>query len=125
MENITNFRHFGTMIDCSRNAVMTLPTLKKWVDPTSSMGYNSVLLYMEDTYEVDDNLYFGHGRLANPHKYLLYNDLFSGKMDGRIDRIEELEEPVLEYFGNGEEPIREDTDLNSFKKIFTSNTLTW
>ncbi|MBQ1186489.1 MAG: beta-N-acetylhexosaminidase [Clostridia bacterium] len=62
MEHIDNFRHFGTMIDCSRNAVMTVDTIKRWTDITSSLGYNSLFLYMEDTYEVDDNIYFGHGR---------------------------------------------------------------
>ena len=46
-------------------------------------------------------------------------------VSGKIERIEELEDAPLEYYGNGEIPIREDTDLNSFKKIFTSNTLTW
>ena len=32
MSNAIPFRRFGTMIDCSRNAVMSLPALKKWVD---------------------------------------------------------------------------------------------
>lgn len=62
MENITNFRHFGTMIDCSRNAVMKVDTLKKWVDISSAMGYNTLSLYIEDTYEVDNNPYFGYKR---------------------------------------------------------------
>ena len=62
MENNINFRRFGTMIDCSRNAVMNLPTLKKWIDIVSSIGYTTLLLYIEDTYEVDDNPYFGYKR---------------------------------------------------------------
>ena len=62
MENSIKFRRFGTMVDCSRNAVMTLDTLKKWTDITASMGYNTLLLYIEDTYEVDDNPYFGYKR---------------------------------------------------------------
>ncbi|MBQ5910807.1 MAG: beta-N-acetylhexosaminidase [Clostridia bacterium] len=62
MENSYNFRRFGTMIDCSRNAVMTVDSLKKWTDIISSLGYNTLLLYMEDTYEVDDNPYFGYKR---------------------------------------------------------------
>ena len=62
MKNSNKFRRFGTMVDCSRNAVMTVESLKKWTDITSSLGYNCLLLYMEDTYEVDDNIYFGHGR---------------------------------------------------------------
>ena len=54
-----NFRHFGTMIDCSRNAVMSLPAVKKWIDITSDLGFNTIMLYTEDTYEVDNQPYFG------------------------------------------------------------------
>ena len=62
MENNTCIKRLGTMIDCSRNAVMNVESLKRWVDVTSDMGYNSLLLYIEDTYEVDDNPYFGYMR---------------------------------------------------------------
>lgn len=57
-----NFRRFGIMLDCSRNAVMNLSSLKKWIDLTADMGYNTLLLYTEDTYEVDQNPYFGYMR---------------------------------------------------------------
>lgn len=56
------FRRFGTMLDCSRNAVPNINSLKKWIDITSDLGYNTLLLYTEDTYEVDDNPYFGYRR---------------------------------------------------------------
>lgn len=62
MEKNTGIRRLGTMIDCSRNAVMNVKSLKKWIDITADMGYNSLLLYIEDTYEVEDNPYFGYMR---------------------------------------------------------------
>lgn len=62
MENKIKFRRFGTMIDCSRNAVMNVTSVKKWIDITSDLGYNSLLLYTEDTYEVDNQPYFGYMR---------------------------------------------------------------
>lgn len=62
MENKVKFQRFGTMIDCSRNAVMKVESLKKWIDITSDLGYNALRLYTEDTYEVDDNPYFGYMR---------------------------------------------------------------
>lgn len=62
MDNKNTFRHFGTMLDCSRNAVMSVPSVKRWIDLTSDLGYNSLMLYTEDTYEVDDNPYFGYMR---------------------------------------------------------------
>ena len=62
MSNNNCFRRFGTMLDCSRNAVMNVSSIKKWIDITADMGYNTLLLYTEDTYEVDDNPYFGYMR---------------------------------------------------------------
>ncbi len=62
MSDSIKFRRFGVMLDCSRNAVMNLPTLKKWIDLTADLGYNTLLLYIEDTYEVDNQPYFGHLR---------------------------------------------------------------
>lgn len=52
----------ATMIDCSRGAVMNVESVKKWIDMTADMGYNTILLYMEDTYEVNNNPYFGLAR---------------------------------------------------------------
>ncbi len=62
MNTTTDFRRFGTMLDCSRNAVMTVDSLKRWIDLTTDLGYNTLMLYTEDTYEVDDNPYFGYMR---------------------------------------------------------------
>lgn len=56
------FKTFGTMLDCSRNAVMTAESVKRWVDLTAKLGCNTLHLYMEDTYEVDGHPYFGHLR---------------------------------------------------------------
>ncbi len=52
----------GTMIDCSRNGVMNIPSLKRWIELMADMDYNTVMLYMEDTYEVKNNPYFGYAR---------------------------------------------------------------
>lgn len=58
----TNFRHMGTMLDCSRNAVPNVKALKKWIDILSDLGYDTLMLYTEDTYEVNENPYFGYMR---------------------------------------------------------------
>ncbi len=62
MENNIKFRRLGTMLDCSKNAVMSVPSVKRWIDLTSDMGYNMVMLYTEDTYEVDNQPFFGYMR---------------------------------------------------------------
>jgi len=62
MDQKVCFERFGTMLDCSRNAVMNIDSVKKWIDITADMGYNTLLLYTEDTYEVDGEPYFGYMR---------------------------------------------------------------
>ena len=52
----------GVMIDCSRNAVMKIETVKKYANIVKQMGYNTLMLYTEDTYEIDAQPYFGHLR---------------------------------------------------------------
>lgn len=55
-------KYFGVMLDCSRNAVMKVEQVKKFVDYISSFGYNMLQLYTEDTYEVRNEPYFGYMR---------------------------------------------------------------
>ena len=62
MKDAVKFRRFGTMLDCSRNAVMNVKSIRKWIDITSDLGYNTLMLYTEDTYEIDENPYFGYMR---------------------------------------------------------------
>lgn len=52
----------GVMLDCSRNAVMTVNAVKHYVDYLAKMGYDTLMLYTEDTYEVDNEPYFGYMR---------------------------------------------------------------
>ena len=56
------FNYLGIMIDCSRNAVMSVEGLKNYLPIISKMGYNCLFLYTEDTYEVDGEPYFGYMR---------------------------------------------------------------
>lgn len=62
LKNQIQFKRFGAMIDCSRNAVMNVQSLKRWIDITADLGYNTLGLYMEDTYEVENEPYFGYLR---------------------------------------------------------------
>lgn len=52
----------GTMIDCSRNAVMKPEAVRRWIDVSASLGYNMLMLYTEETYEIPGEPYFGYGR---------------------------------------------------------------
>jgi hypothetical protein len=58
----TPFEKFGIMLDCSRNGVMKIPSLKRWLRQLALLGYNQVMLYTEDTYQLPDEPYFGYLR---------------------------------------------------------------
>ena len=57
-----NYKTFGVMLDCSRNAVMKVCEVKRFIDYIAKMGYNALELYTEDTFEVIDEPYFGYLR---------------------------------------------------------------
>ena len=50
------------MADNSRNAVFNIPSAKKMIRYLAGMGYNSMMLYTEDTYEIPGYKYFGYMR---------------------------------------------------------------
>lgn len=56
------YRLLSYMGDCSRNAVFNLPFAKQMIRNLAGMGYSSMMLYMEDTYELPGYPYFGHMR---------------------------------------------------------------
>lgn len=56
------YRLLSYMGDCSRNAVFNLPFAKQMIRYLAGMGYSSMMLYTEDTYEIPGYPYFGHMR---------------------------------------------------------------
>ena len=50
------------MLDCSRNGVLSVDAVIKFGDVISKVGYDTIMLYTEDTYEVDGEPYFGYMR---------------------------------------------------------------
>lgn len=62
LEEHPTFQWLSYMADMSRNGVMNMDTLKKTVRWLAAMGYNDLMLYMEDVYEVPEYPYFGYQR---------------------------------------------------------------
>lgn len=56
------YDQLGVMIDCSRNAVLNIPSFKELIKHLALMGYSNVQLYTEDTYEIKEYPYFGYQR---------------------------------------------------------------
>ena len=62
VEETARFSQLGAMLDNSRNAVMTVESVKEICRLTARMGYNTLMLYTEDTYELEGHPYFGYMR---------------------------------------------------------------
>ena len=71
------FDTLGAMIDCSRGAVPTVDALMELIRYMALMGLNTLQLYMEDTYEIADEEYFGLFRGAYSHEELKAIDCYA------------------------------------------------
>ena len=58
------FNSNGAMLDVSRNAVLKVDAVKKFVRYLALMGHDTLYIYMEDTYKIDGYEYFGYMRGA-------------------------------------------------------------
>ena len=56
------FGHLTYMVDCSRNAVCSISYVKQLIRQLALMGYDRLMLYTEDTYEVPEYPFFGYMR---------------------------------------------------------------
>ena len=57
-----SFHSNGFMLDCSRNAAPTVDTIKRMLSYMALMGLNTMQLYTEDMYTLEDRPYFGYMR---------------------------------------------------------------
>lgn len=84
----------GTMLDCSRNSVLTVETIKEYIRMQASLGMNTLMLYTEDTYEVPEYPYFGayRGRYTGKEleEMVDYADLFGIEMIPCIQALAHL-----------------------------------
>ena len=84
----------GVMLDCSRNSVLTVDMIKWYIRFEASLGMNTMMLYTEDTYEVEEYPYFGayRGRYSSEelHELAVYADQFGIEMIPCIQALAHL-----------------------------------
>ncbi len=84
----------GVMLDCSRNSVLTMDMIKWYIRFEASLGMNTMMLYTEDTYEVEEYPYFGayRGRYSSKelHELAVYADQFGIEMIPCIQALAHL-----------------------------------
>lgn len=71
--------YLGVMLDCSRNAVMSVAELKNFILTLKKTGYNCLQLYTEDTYEIEGEPQFGYRRGKYTKAELKEIDAFAKK----------------------------------------------
>ncbi len=111
----TQDRHFdscGIMIDMSRNAVMTVPAVKRVLDRLAMLGMNLLLLYTEDTYTVPEYPYLGYLRGRYSQEELREIDDYAASLD--IELV-----PCIQVLGHmsqflqwaDSDPLRDQPDI--------------
>jgi len=90
------FGMLGIMLDCSRNAVMKPDHFKRWLRHLALLGYNTAMLYTEDTYTLPDEPFFGLFRGAYTPEELKDIDEYAAalgiEMIGCIQTLGHLEQ---------------------------------
>ena len=56
------FETLTLMADCSRNAVLKVEAVEQMMVELAMLGFTGMMLYTEDTYEIEGQPYFGHLR---------------------------------------------------------------
>ncbi|MFZ4773961.1 MAG: hypothetical protein ACOYM3_01270 [Terrimicrobiaceae bacterium] len=94
------FDSFGVMLDMSRNAVMRPDHLRRWMRRLCLFGFNRLMLYMEDTYKLPDEPYFGYLRGGYPAEELRQIDSWGEalgiELSGCVQALGHLEQ-VLKW----------------------------
>ena len=92
----------GIMLDVSRNMVMKVDHLKLWFRRLSLSGYNLVMLYTEDTYQLPGEPFFGYMRGAYSIDEIKELDAYAKKLGielvGCIQTLGHLEQ-IIRWHG--------------------------
>jgi len=99
-EERTPFKKLGIMLDVSRNMVMRVEHFKKWLRRLALCGCNEVQIYSEDTFELDDEPFFGAYRAPYTLEELQemddYADQLGIELVGSVQTLGHMEQ-VLQH----------------------------
>lgn len=94
-----SFETLGMSLDLSRNGVMTVERVKEVIDILAFLGYNVMLLYMEDVFELPGYPHFGYRRGRYTKEELIEIDDYAYSMG--INAV-----PSIETLGHLEQYLR-------------------
>lgn len=89
------FTKNGIFLDISRNAALNIASLKYFIRQTAAAGLNTIYLYMEDMFEVEELPYFGYTRGRYSKKEIkelcAYGDIYGVELIPHIESFAHLE----------------------------------
>jgi hexosaminidase len=94
-----HFETVGVMIDASRNGVMTVEAIKRFLNYIALAGYNMLMMYTEDVYKIKSRKYFGYMRGSYTYDELHECDLYA--QDLGIEMI-----PCIQTYGHLEQYLK-------------------
>lgn len=98
-EEASRLDTLGLMLDCSRNAVPLLSTVKLFLSRMALMGMNLFMLYTEDTYEVPGEPHIGYLRGRFTQKEIRELDAYAATLG--IEMI-----PCIQTLAHLAQPLR-------------------
>lgn len=134
------FTKNGIFLDISRNAALNITSLKYFLRQTAIAGLNTVLIYMEDMFEIDGLPYFGYtrGRFSKKDikELCAYGDMYGVELIPTIETFAHLEKylgydctaPIKNNSGTllvGEPATYEflDSMIRTISETFTTRTI--
>ena len=105
-----SFETCGPMIDMSRGGVMKVESVKKYLRYVAAFGMNMIMLYTEDTYEVEGYPYMGYQRGRYTLEELREVDEYAASLG-----IEVI--PCIQTLGHMEQFLRHASDLRDNAKV--------
>ena len=81
IEEQAAYEDLAYMADCSRNAVLNVASAKQMIEVLALMGYSTFELYMEDTYQIEGQPYFGYFRGAYAAEELQEIEAYAQQFD--------------------------------------------
>ena len=106
------FNLIGPMFDVSRNAVLTVDSIREYINYLAAMGINMMMLYTEDTYTIDEYPYFGYMRGRYAYEELKacddYADIFGIEIIPCIQTLAHLEQALKWPYAT---PIKDTNDI--------------
>lgn len=93
------FKTLGLMLDMSRNGVMRVESVKQYIDYMPKLGFNMLLLYMEDVYPLNGYPMFGYMRGGYTREELRAIDDYAARLG-----IEVV--PCIQTLGHMEQYLR-------------------